>query len=195
MPYKTDIHHRRSIRLAEYDYSSEGFYFITVCIHKHRPLLGKIKEGRMHLSLVGQIVKEEFCRLTERYSFIKCHEYIVMPNHFHAIIQITDNVGAPLAGAQNRATSPMVYTQGHPQGVPLQNMTLGQIVGAFKSITTNRCAKLYDEYGKKMGKLWQRNYYEHIIRNQHSYDEIATYIIENPHHWHKDKLYVGQQGT
>ncbi len=184
MSYNPDVHHRHSIRLQGYDYTCDGFYFVTICVHNYRPLFGSIQDGIMTLSDAGEIIEDEFARLTERYPHIICHEHIVMPNHFHAIIQIKDNVGASLADAQNET--------GHPQGAPLQKITLGQIIGAFKSITTHRCIQLYNKYGKHLGKVWQRNYYEHIIRNQRSYDEITRYIIENPIHWHNNKLYLAQ---
>ena len=85
---------------------------------------------------------------------------------------------------------------GHPQGAPLHiketnisKVTLGEVIGAFKSITTNRSLKNYDKIDLKIGCLWQRNFYEHVIRNQHSYDEIAEYIRTNPLQWENDKLY------
>ena len=187
MTFRPDIHHRRNLRLLEYDYSAEGLYFITICTHERKPLFGKIKEDEMLLNGTGQIIEQQYHLLEQRFPHIQCLEHVVMPNHFHCIIRITDNyVGAPLAGALN--TSDKSF--GHPQGVPLQRATIGEIVGAFKSITTNECLRIHKARGKIMGKLWQRNFYEHIIRSQRSYEEISTYILENPKRWIDDSLYI-----
>ena len=97
--------HRRSIRLPEYDYSSEGLYFITICVHERRSLFGTIVDGVMHLNAAGRMVEDEYHRLPDKYPHITCHEYIVMPNHFHCIIQIhpqPSTVGASLVGAQSQ---------------------------------------------------------------------------------------------
>lgn len=92
MAYNPDIHHRRSIRLCDYDYGAAGFYFVTICVHERRALFGTIIDGIMHLNDAGRMVEDEYHRLSDHYPHIKCHEYVIMPNHFHAIIQITDGV-------------------------------------------------------------------------------------------------------
>ena len=167
MVYNPDIHHRRSIRLHDYDYAGEGFYFVTICVHDRCTLFGSITDGTMHMNDAGRMVEEEYRRLPNRYPHITCHEYVVMPNHFHAIIQITNDnaspVGAPLVGAHEnhqgthegcpygdvtlgeivgaRENIPRVEPnenhQGTHKGCPYSGVTLGEIVGAFKSITTN----------------------------------------------------------
>ena len=198
MAYDPNIHHRHSIRLKDYDYSMRGFYFVTICSYNHIPRFGKIIDGTMQLNGIGRIVLSEWELLQNRFPHIICREHVVMPNHFHGIIQIASEidpqVGAPLAGAQEEMIS-NVHT-GHPQGAPLHikeanisKVTLGEVIGAFKSITTNRILKNYDKIDLKIGRLWQRNFYEHVIRNQHSYDEIAEYIRTNPLQWENDKLY------
>ena len=187
MPFCPEIHHRRNLRLHEYDYSAEGLYFITICIHERKPLLGKIIDGEMFLNEIGQVIEEQYRLLGQRFPHIQCLEHVIMPNHFHCIIQITYNsVGASLADALNTPETSF----GHPQGVPLQNATLGEIIGAFKSITANECLKIYKAKRQTMGKFWQRNFYEHIIRNQRSYEEIAAYIVENPLRWQDDSLFI-----
>ena len=92
MAYNPDIHHRRTIRLCDYDYGTAGFYFVTICVHERRALFGTIIDGIMHLNDAGRMVENEYHRLSDHYPHIKCHEYVIMPNHFHAIIQITDDV-------------------------------------------------------------------------------------------------------
>lgn len=185
MPYNPDIHHRRSIRLKEYDYSQGGFYFVTICVNERLPLFGRIVDDVMHLDEAGIIIEEQFRLLPQRYPHIICREYMVMPNHFHCIIQIMDvkdvqldsvPVGAGSARPNNMAND----TGGQPP--PLRRASLGEIIGYFKYRTTRIL--------NRSTRLWQRNYYEHIIRNQRSYDEISCYILDNPRHWADDQLYV-----
>ena len=193
--------HRRSIRLREYDYSSEGLYFITICVHERRSLFGTIVDGVMHLNAAGRMVEDEYHRLPEKYSHITCHEYVVMPNHFHCIIQIhpqPSTVGAGSARPETSTETPTsTETSTHAPTDPLMNAmrmetggptpplrepTLGQIMGYFKYQTTKRVNLLT--------RLWQRNYYEHIIRDQRAYEKIAEYIIENPMRWTDDVLHT-----
>ena len=170
--------HRHSIRLPEYDYSGEGFYFVTICTRNRECLLGKIVDGEMILSKAGQIIAEWYLKIPEKYSHVSCWDYVIMPNHFHCIIQINDDdfVGAgfacPLRSGEDRAGNPRPYRP-----------TLGQIIGYFKYQTTQsvNCPNK---------RLWQRNYYEHIIRNQQSYNLISEYIQTNPLRWQEDTLFV-----
>ncbi|MBR5599774.1 MAG: transposase [Bacteroidaceae bacterium] len=163
--YNPEMHHRRTIRLQDYDYSSDGFYFVTICVHEHKTTLGRIIDGNILLSEKGEIVKMVWKELEDKYANIACHEYSIMPNHFHGIIQIKND----FEGGQTP---------------PLQKPTLGSIIAYFKYRTT----KLIDAGTR----FWQRNYYEHIIRNQQAYDEIEAYIIENPLNWETDDLYTEQ---
>ena len=178
--YNPNIHHRRSIRLPEYDYSQEGMYFITLCTHERVPRFGTITDGEMELNDIGRMVGEWYHLLEEKYPHIVCREYVIMPNHFHCIIQIKQE-DAPCRGIPCGCPN--------TEHIP-QRPTLGQIIGGFKSITSNECLRIYKEREETLGKLWQRNYYEHIIRDQRSYEEIVAYIIENPIHWRDDQLYV-----
>jgi putative transposase len=183
--YNPYIHHRRSIRLREYDYSQQGGYFITICAKSKECIFGQIVNGEMRFNEAGYMVKKTWNNLSSRYSSIEIDEFIVMPNHMHAIIMI---VGAPLVGAHSfeyaetmAGTRPWAGTRPAP--------TLGEVVGEFKSITT----RLYIEGVRQKnwtqfnGKLWQRNYYEHIVRNEEDLDQIRRYIIMNPMQWHTDE--------
>lgn len=163
--YNPEIHHRRTIRLQEYDYSSDGLYFITICTHQHKTTLGKNIDGQMTLSRSGEIIEKVWNELNTKFPNIICHEYTIMPNHLHGIIQIKNDI----VGEQTP---------------PLQQTTLGNIIAFFKYKTTKQV--------NSDTPLWQRNYYEHIIRNQQAYEEIAAYIIENPINWRNDKLYIEQ---
>ena len=178
MPYNQEIHHRRSIRLKHYDYSQAGLYFITLCVNNRESLFGEIIEDQMILNAAGAMIEKEWQALQNRFLQIELHEYIVMPNHFHAILslQMTPrHAGAPLVDALVTQTI---------------TKTLSEIIGAFKSITTIkyiRGVKTYHWHGFE-GKLWQRNYWEHVIRNEQSRSEIAQYIITNPQKWEIDQL-------
>ena len=150
-PTKNMKYNRRSIRLRGYDYSNNGVYFITICTQNRECLFGKIVDNEIVLNKAGQIINDGWIKLKNEFLNIESNEYIVMPNHFHGII----TVGAPLVGAQNRAG-----TRPAP--------TVGDIVGTFKSLTTNKYIQ-----GVKSGdfplfnkRIWQRNYHEHIIRNE-----------------------------
>ena len=164
MKYNPDIHHRRSIRLQGYDYSQAGLYFITICTQKRLCLLGGIEKGIMQINDAGIMIAYQWQELKYRFENIKLHELIVMPNHFHGIIEF---VRVPLVG-----------TQGQPQGIA---PTLGDVVGAFKSLSTNDYIRnvKQNNWQRFDKKLWQRNYYEHIIRDEISYYQISEYIQTN----------------
>lgn len=167
MKYNPEIHHRRSIRLKGYDYSQAGLYFITICTQHRQCLFGRVAKGEMGMNDAGEMVTQQWHDLTNRFNQIELHEFIVMPNHCHGIIEMTG--GVPLVGT-------------------LTGMTVGNIVGAFKSLTTNAYIKGVNQRGWEVfnGKLWQRNYYERIIRNQEAYLRISRYIQTNPLRWQKD---------
>ena len=180
--YNPKKHNRRSIRLKGYDYSQAGLYFVTICVKNRLCLFGNIADGKMNLNDAGKMVTNEWLKLPERFPNIQLHEYVVMPNHFHAILEI---VGATLvvapnnADAQNEQPNKGQPNKGQPQGIA---PTLGDMVGAFQSITTVEYIrgvknKNWQRFNKK---LWQRNYWEHIIRNDKSYQNISKYIINNP---------------
>jgi len=202
MKYNPKIHHRKSIRLKGYNYYQTGLYFITICTQNHQHLFGEIADGEMELNDAGIMIESEWLKLPERFINIELHEYIVMPNHFHAILQI---VGAALVVAQNDtvAQNDMIDAteKGQPQGIaptiaPIiapTGKTVGDMVGAFKSITTVEYIRgvKNDDWQRFDGKLWQRNYWEHIIRNQNEYQRISEYIINNPINWNLDKLNGG----
>jgi REP element-mobilizing transposase RayT len=186
MPYNPDIHHRRSIRLKDYDYSQSGLYFVTICVQNRECLFGKIPDGEMMLNDAGQMIEKWCAELSHKFSDIELDAYIIMLNHFHVIIVNNggnNGVGADLRVCPNQSDE---HILGEHIGSPLH-----RVVQWFKTMTTNeyiRGVKTLDwkPFNKK---LWQRNYYEHIIRNDESYQRIANYIINNPANWGNDKLY------
>ena len=167
--YDASLHHRKSIRLKGYDYSQSGLYFITICCHNNQCRFGKIINGEMQLNEFGLIAAEEWEKLPDRYSNTELDVYQIMPNHLHGIVHIID-VGA------------IVVTQPEP--------TCNDMIGAYKSIVFNACLEVFKSKNQIMGKLWQRNFYEHIIRNGKSYTTISNYIINNPATWNSDKFYL-----
>ena len=208
MPYNPNIHHRKSIRLKGYDYSQAGLYFITICVQDRKCLFGEILDGVMVLNDAGKMADNEWGKIPERFTNVQLHEYIVMPNHFHAIMEIVgatlvvaQNVVAqntPANPVQNDVVAPDNETvaddeKGQPQGIAptTKPKTVGDIVGAFQSIATVEYIRGVKQLGWQPfnGKLWQRNYYEHIIRDEKSYQRISEYIINNPKNWGNDKFY------
>jgi putative transposase len=181
MRYDAKIHHRRSIRKHGYDYSFPGWYFVTLCTEGKDYTFGCIMEWQMQLNDAGRMVADEWKRMPERFPEFVLDEFVVMPNHFHAIFQIAAPlpgktiVGAPLVGAQTRAS-----TRPAP--------TVGDIVGAFKSLTANQYLRRVQQFAwRPVPKgLWQRNYYEHIIRNERELEATRAYIRENPARWDSD---------
>ena len=201
MNFNPNKHHRRSIRLKGYDYSQAGLYFVTICCQDRICRFGKIENNEMILNEYGQIAFDEWMKLAERFSNFELDVFQIMPNHIHGVIR----VGATLAVAQNDGTvaqndDDIVGNNGAVDGnikatarvAPTNmatNMAVSDIVGAYKSLVANGCLKIYKSKNEIMGKLWQRNYYEHIIRNEQSYQCISEYIMNNPSNWQEDKFY------
>jgi len=191
MKYNPDIHHRRSIRLKGYDYSQAGAYFITICTQNRECFFGEITDGRIRLNDAGKMIEKWYFELMNKFPDIQCGEHVVMPNHFHCIIH---NVGADLCVCPNRGHT---YNKGQSHRIaPTNTQKIGEhkgspvrdIVQWFKTMTTNeymRHAK-QNRWRPFNGKLWQRNYYEHIIRNENDLNQIREYIINNPLKWELD---------
>ncbi|HXF70107.1 MAG TPA: transposase [Thermoflexus sp.] len=179
MPYDPQRHHRRSIRLRGYDYSQPGAYFITICTQNRECLFGEVVDGEMELNDAGQMVAEQWQALPERFPHIRMDAFVVMPNHLHGIILIE-----PIDARADRATFGG-HQEAPAQGAP----SIGVVIGAFKSLTTVLYAHGVRQFGWTpfFGRLWQRNYYEHIIRDEHSLKRIRAYILSNPSLWPLDR--------
>ena len=197
MPYDPNRHHRRSIRLKGYDYSQAGAYFITICTQDRACLFGKVVNGEMRLNDAGRMVLAEWNMLPERFPHVVLDAFVVMPNHVHGIVVITNP-----ATDDTATTAPTIVGTGlvpvpddgattrvAPTVGDIVAPTVGDIVGAFKSRVTVEYIRGVKTSGWPpfRGRLWQRNYYEHIIRNERALNAIRQYIIENPRRWQMDR--------
>jgi len=170
MSYDPARHHRRSIRLPAYDYTQPGAYFVTVVTYQRECLVDEIADGQVRLTRYGEIVHSEWLRSAQVRPEIGLDEFVVMPNHIHGIVIIR---GAVLVGAHGRA--PL-----HPYRSP---RSLGSFVAGFKSAATKRINALRRMPGVP---VWQRNYYERVVRNEEELNRIRQYILENPLRWAED---------
>lgn len=156
-------------------------------------MFGNIENGEMISNDFGTVAHQQWEKLQKRFINFELDVYQIMPNHMHAIISLTH----PVVGGAGLTPVPNNYDiqsqSGQPQGTA--STTIGNIVGTYKSLVANECLKIFKQkwVGIKpvpvMGKLWQRNYYEHIIRNEQAYHRIAEYIINNPENWNADKFH------
>ena len=174
MRFHPERHHRRSIRLKGYDYRQAGAYFVTVCTQDRSFLFGEMVHGEMRLNDAGKMVYDVWNDLPAFYPGVQTDAFIVMPNHIHGIII--------LVGADPRVCP------GQSQGVA-RTMGLPDVVHRFKTMTTKRYADGVKRLGWEpfRGRLWQRNYYEHIIRNEEFLNRIREYILTNPMRWALDR--------
>ena len=178
------VHKRSSIRLRDYDYSKAGAYFVTLCSYKREPVFGNIIGEEMHLNEFGKIVESEWLLSSEIRLEIELDEFIVMPNHFHAIVFIQDvriDDNSPIVGAND--PSSVVGANGRSP-LQMKPRSLSSMISGYKSSVTSKINMIRGTRGKP---LWQRNYYEHIIRNQRSLDFIRQYIVNNPLRWAYDR--------
>jgi putative transposase len=186
MKFDPQKHHRRSIRLREYDYSHSGAYYVTIVTLKRECLLGEIANGEMQLNEFGEIVQKWWGEIPGHFPAVETGTFVVMPNHVHGIILITDRRGTvpvPENNFQDQHSDDMKRISGG-ETPPLRKPTLGQIVAYFKYQSTQEMNTLDGSGG--ITKFWQRNYYEHIIRNKREMDNIWRYIEANPSIWVED---------
>ena len=157
---------RKHPRLDSFDYSSAGAYFITICTQSRRCLLSRIvgrglAPAEIQYTVYGEIALEQLLLLEQRYPSLKIDQYVIMPNHIHAILLLEETAGDS------------------------QRPTIMDVVCAYKSLTTRECKKV-----RPVDKLFQTSFYEHVIRGREDYHEIAEYIGNNPKQWELDKLYA-----
>ncbi len=220
-PHKFDpnIHHRKSIRLKGYDYSQAGLYFVTIVTQNRACLFGDVVDDEMVLNRAGLMVHQIWHEIPQIHNGIDINEFVIMPNHVHGIItvgadsisaQTTDSISAqmdcasvqmdsisapkcvsPKRAEMDRAEIDRAEMDSAPTTVT--TTTLGTVVQTFKRYSTVEYIKMVKQnilppFDKR---IWQRNYWEHIIRNENEYQRIAQYIIDNPPKWALDKLNGG----
>ena len=189
MKYDPKIHHRKSIRLQGYDYSQAGLYFVTICTQNRLHLFGEITDGAMVLNDAGVMVEKWYYELENKYPDKKCHEIIIMPNHCHFIIENATgaHVGADLCVCPDDTGNDK--SGGNKKGAHI-GAPLPRVVQWIKTMTTNEYMRGVKTNGWAPfdKKMWQRNYWEHIIRDANEYNRIAQYILDNPKKWTMDKL-------
>lgn len=158
------------MRLPDYDYTQSGVYFVTICTHRLASRFGRIEDGIMQLNELGELVEGEWQRTADVRQSVEIDLFVVMSNHLHGLICISDSRNKPAEGssASMRANS------------------LGSIIAQFKSIVTKRSKHLANPVHMP---IWKRNYYDHIVRNERSLERICNYIIENLARWSKDRFY------
>jgi len=174
--------HRKSPRLSGYDYSQEGAYFVTVCVQSRQALLGEMLHGEMRLNQAGCMVERWWHKLESKFAALETDFYVVMPNHFHGIALIAGNTSSALPA----------WPQGAHMGAPLQ-----KILQWFKTMTTNEYIHGVKEHGwpQFKGSLWQRSFYDHVIRDEASLNRIREYISTNPQRWDLDRENPRSRGS
>jgi putative transposase len=260
MTYNPAKHHRRSIRLKGYDYSSPGAYFVTICLQNRAHLFGKVENGIMLLNDAGIMVDKWYRKLPSKFPDIQCREYAIMPNHFHCIIenisltrekwkksmeksvgaekpvgadpcvcppstttilpihgkyigqlgenvgQLGEHMGSPLSGVAVHGGE-SGKNGGVPDGFDLgqfdqhvgilgehKGSSLSAVIQWFKTMTTNEYIRNVQQnnWHPFDGKFWQRNYYEHVIRDDNEFNRIREYVAANPANWDRDEENPGR---
>jgi REP element-mobilizing transposase RayT len=189
MPFDRHKHHRRSIRLPGYDYSSAGAYFVTLCTYGRDCLFGAVDGGTVRLNDYGLVARDEWLRTGEVRAEIELDAFVVMPNHIHGIVLITDDVGAKTVGAPAAGATGVGATGRsplRPRGPAKRS--LASFICGYKPAVTRRINLLRNTPG---ARVWQRNYYERIIRDDDEAWRARAYINENPARWAEDDYYVG----
>jgi putative transposase len=167
------LNNRHSTRLRGYDYTLNGIYYITICSFNKRKLFGDIQDGKIRISDLGLIVQEEWLKTEKLRKYVILGEFIIMPNHFHGIIIIQNSVQSALHFEDERKNFAA---------------SLGSIMINFKAAVTKQCRSLTQN---NTLEIWQRNYFDHIIRNEDDLNRCREYIIQNPANWNKDELFMG----
>lgn len=179
MPFDPNLHRRRSIRLKDYDYTQSGAYFVTICTHGRECLFGEIDaNGNMILSQYGEMVQDEWFKTAIIRSYVDLDAFVVMPNHVHGIILITSD--APVGATRRVAPTPNDHH--NPKGP--KSKSLGAIVGSFKSSVSRHINEWRETAG---APVWQRDYYDVVIRNEAMLNTRRQYIETNPSRWAFDE--------
>lgn len=183
--YDPSTHHRRSTRLPQYDYALCGAYFVTICTRNREWLFGRVTDGTMQMSTYGEIAEEEWQRSALIRAELHLEEFIVMPDHIHGIVIIESIPNQDEKRDEKRVLMARKGAYHAPLRTP---RSLATFVGAYKASVTRRIAALR---GTDAVSVWQRNYFEHVIRNDDDLNRIREYIQTNPMRWASKRDNVG----
>ena len=192
MTFDPEKHHRRSIRLRNYDYSQPGAYFVTICTYQKQSWFGEIKNGQIYLNQLGKIVADEWLKTCKIRPNFKLDEWVIMPNHFHGIVIINDYSGDNQSLGNGQSASRFRRTQfdqltDHDAPPQQKPNSLSSCIAGFKSAVTKRINLLRQNTDTP---IWQRNYYESILRDEKYLAVVREYIINNPKNWPNDRDYL-----
>jgi REP element-mobilizing transposase RayT len=167
-------HKRRSIRLKDFDYAGGALYFVTICADRRRCIFGRIDDGEARLNALGRVVEDEWIKSLEMRRHIDLDAYVVMPNHFHAVVALFDQGArsAPLRDKRLRSG--------------MQAESLASVIAGFKASVTRRASAVLPRLRLP---IWQRNYYEHVVRDEPDLERIRHYIAANPARWEEDSYH------
>ena len=171
---------RHSVRLKGYDYRQSGAYFVTICAFRQGQMFGRIEDGVMFPSAIGHIVEEEWQRTADLRPNVELDAFVLMPNHLHGIVLLQDEDAWKIHSEEGVGPA-------QRQQARLWAGSLGAIIGRYKSSVTKRARKLSNQRGIV---VWQRNYHDHIIRNEKSLNMIREYIRLNPARWSEDTYFM-----
>ena len=198
MSQDIDLPKRKKMRLKDYDYSKEGLYYITICTDNRKLLFGNVNTdiGIMILNEFGKIAQENWNETERIRDNIKLHQFIIMPNHIHVIIEITHRRGVlHTPGIEKHIPEIKTHTSPDIENIkkntPPQSpkQTIGSIIRGYKASVTKKINLLIEKGDLPRNKIWQRSYYDHIIRDEKDYNRITNYIINNPLNWKHDDFY------
>lgn len=192
MGYDPERHHRQSVRLRAHDYAAGGTYFVTICAEGRECLFGEVRDAEMRVNAIGLIVEREWVRASELRPEVEIDVFCVMPNHLHGLVTIRPADDGDVAGRQCLSVGEVeVGNQAH-SGVPLREpggppirkaRSLSSIVGQFKAGSTRA---INEVRGTPCVRVWQRGFYEHVVRDDADFARIADYIVTNPERWDTD---------
>ena len=175
-----------SARWQGYDYSQDGFYFVTICTENKELFFGDIRDGKMVLSKIGKIADKFWLKISDHFSFVKLDCYVIMPNHVHVVLyidhgQIDDDGGYTTVETRRGASLPRTQNKHKRKFGPLQKNSISSIINHYKGGVTKLCCK-YD-----INFAWQARFHDRVIRNENELNRVRQYIIDNPLRWELDR--------
>lgn len=181
---------RRSIRLRDYDYRTPAAYFVTICVAEREELLGKVGTEGVVLSPAGQVVIETWMALADHFAAVRLDEFVVMPNHVHGVVVLISpenamgHVGAKHSPEPRSADKSVPLANASPLPRGTSSGSLGAVIQNFKSVSSRRINVLRGTPG---APVWQRNYFERVLRDERELDTARQYIAANPARWYEDR--------